>query len=133
VVVIPPPLLSLLNAQRARALERQLSRTTWADHDLVFPSLRGTPLEERRVVTEFTAALRRAGLPTTVRLYDLRHTAASLLYAQGVPPLQIAEILGHADPNFTVRTYAHTWEELHHEAAAKLGAVLVSAGALQSG
>ena len=82
------------------------------------------------MVKEFKAALERAGLPTSIRLYDLRHTAASLLYAQGVSPLQIAEILGHSDPNFTLRTYTHTWEELGHDAADKIGAALVSAGAL---
>jgi integrase len=99
------------------------------DLDLVFPSLRGTSLEERRVVKEFKAALERAGLPGAIRLYDLRHTAASLLYAQGVLPLQIAEILGHSDPGFTLKTYTHTWEELRHEAADKMGAMLVAAGA----
>jgi integrase len=130
VIVIPQPLLPILTAQRARVVERRLARTTWADQDLVFPSVRGTPLEQRRVVKEFKAALERAGLSTTIRVYDLRHTAASLLYAQGVLPLQIAEILGHSDPNFTLRTYAHTWEELHYDAAAKMGTVLVSVGAL---
>jgi hypothetical protein len=37
---------------------------------------------------------------------------------------------GHSDPNFTLRTYTHTWEELHHEAADKMGAMLVATGAL---
>jgi integrase len=130
VIVIPPPLLPILAAQRARVIERRLARTVWADQDLVFPSVRGTPLEQRRVVKEFKAALERAGLSPTIRAYDLRHTAASLLYAQRVLPLQIADILGHSDPNFTLRTYAHTWEELHHDAADKMGTVLVSVGAL---
>ena len=130
VIAVPPPLLPLLAVQRAQVIERQLSRKTWADLDLVFPSLRGTPLEERRVVKEFKAALEQAGLPNAIRLYDLRHTSASLLYAQGVLPLQIAEILGHSDPGFTLRTYTHTWDALRHDAADKMGAVLVSVGAL---
>lgn len=89
-----------------------------------------TPLEERRVVSEFKMALERASLPTTVQLYDLRHTAASLLYAQGMPPLQIAEILGHTDSNFTVRTYTHTWQELRNDVAEQMGELLVASGAL---
>ena len=122
------------SSRSARALDsaQQKARAAWTDYDLVFPSTRGTPLEERRVVKEFKTALERAGLPTTVRLYDLRHTAASLLYAQGVPLLQIAEILGHTDPNFTVRTYTHTWQELRNDAAAKMGALLVASGALSN-
>lgn len=130
IIVIPSPLLAPLNAQRAYVLALQQARAAWTDYDLVFPSIRGTPLEERRVVSEFKIALERAGLSTTVRPYDLRHTAASLLYAQGVPPLQIAEILGHTDPNFTIRTYTHTWQELRNDAAGKMGALLVASGAL---
>jgi integrase len=120
----------VLAFKRAQVIKQQLSRKAWADLNLVFPSLRGTPLEERRVVKEFKSALGRAGLPVSIRLYDLRHTAASLLYAQGVSPLHIAEIRGHSDPGFTLRTYTHTWEELRHEAADKMGAMLVATGAL---
>ena len=69
---------------------------------------------------DFEAALARTALPTAIRLYDLCHIPAGLLYAQAVRPLQIADILGHSDPNFTLRTYTHTWEELHHEAADKM-------------
>ena len=44
--------------------------------------------------------------------------------------MQIAEILGHIDPNLTVRTYTHTWQELRNDAAARMGALLVASGAL---
>src|SRR5438874_6120551 len=88
VIVIPSPLVTPLHTQRAYVLALQQARAVWTEYDLVFPSTRGTPLEERRVVAEFKAALERAGLPTTVRLYDLGHMAASLLYAQGVSLLQ---------------------------------------------
>ena len=39
--------------------------------------------------------LRHAGLPV-MRLYDLRHTAATLALSAGVPPKVVAEQLGHA-------------------------------------
>jgi integrase len=48
---------------------------------------------------------------------NCRHTAASLLYAQGVPELQIAAILGHTDPAFTRRTYTHLFPEMRRAAA----------------
>jgi integrase len=56
----------------------------------VFTTPTGTPLEERRVVRIFKDAVSAAGLPQSIRLYDCRHTAASLLYAQGAPELQIS-------------------------------------------
>lgn len=42
-----------------------------------------------------------------VRFYDLRHTTATLLVDAGVAPAVVANILGHADVNFTLRTYVH--------------------------
>src|SRR5207237_2745682 len=98
--------------------------TRWVEHDLVFASTVGTPVEHRRIVKEFKEALGRAGLPDSVRLYDCRHTAASLLYAQGVPELQIAAILGHTDPAFTLRTYTHVFPEMRRAAAESIEAIV---------
>jgi hypothetical protein len=41
------------------------------------------------------------------RSYDLRHTCATLLLYEGHTLNEVAEHLGHADPGFTARTYAH--------------------------
>ena len=41
------------------------------------------------------------------RSYDLRHTCATLLLSEGCTLNEVAEHLGHADPGFTARTYAH--------------------------
>ncbi len=98
-------------------LERRAAAEQWQELGLVFTTVYGTPLEERRVVKIFKEALAAAGLSRSVRLYDCRHTAASLLYAQGVPELQIAAILGHTDPAFTRRTYTHLFPEMRRAAA----------------
>jgi integrase len=96
----------------------------WHELGLVFTTPIGTPLVERRVVKVFKEALAAAGLPETIRLYDCRHTAASLLYAQGVPELQIAAILGHTDPAFTRRTYTHLFPEMRRSAAERIDSVV---------
>jgi integrase len=56
------------------------------DHGLVFPSTVGTLLSHRSVVRSFKALLKRAGLPVSTRLYDLRHTCATLLLNSNVHP-----------------------------------------------
>lgn len=65
----------------------------------------------------FKAILRRAGLPTNRRVYDLRHTCATLLAAAGVHPKVISERLGHADPAFTMRTYTAFLGSMQGQAA----------------
>jgi hypothetical protein len=50
--------------------------------------------------------MKRAGL-SGHRLYDLRHTFATLLLAKGVPITYVAAQLGHARPTTTLQWYAH--------------------------
>jgi integrase len=45
-----------------------------------------------------------------IRFYDLRHTHASLLIAEGVHPKKIAERLGHSSIKLTMDTYGHLFE-----------------------
>ncbi|HYZ06204.1 MAG TPA: tyrosine-type recombinase/integrase, partial [Rubrobacter sp.] len=51
--------------------------------------------------------LKSAGLPQTVRLYDLRHTCATLLLSRNVHPKYVQELLGHASIALTLDTYSH--------------------------
>src|SRR5215471_908853 len=54
----------------------------------------------------FLPLLRRTGLPT-IRFHDLRHTAATLLLAQGVHPKIVQERLGLSQIALTLDTYSH--------------------------
>ena len=55
----------------------------------------------------FKELLKHADLPETVRLYDLRHTCATLLLARNVHPKYVQELLGHASITLTLDTYSH--------------------------
>ena len=97
-----------LRVHRKRQLEERMQRAGfWQDYNLVFPSSVGTPLSHRNVVRSFKAVLNRAGLPKTVRLYDLRHTCATLLLSRNVHPKYVQELLGHASIALTLDTYSH--------------------------
>jgi len=66
------------------------------------------------------------GVPR-IRLYDLRHTSASLLLASGVHPKIVSERLGHASVNLTLSTYSHVLPGLQQDAADTLEAALKEA------
>jgi integrase len=77
-----------------------------------------TPVDPRNDYRELKL-LGIAGLPS-VRLHDLRHTAASLLVAQGVPPRVVMEILEHSQIALTMNTYSHVAPEVSREAADRI-------------
>lgn len=67
----------------------------------------------------FQKILAEAGLPK-MRFYDLRHTHASLLIAEGVHPKKIAERLGHASIKLTMDLYGHLFEGSDKESAERM-------------
>jgi len=73
----------------------------------------------------FKPLLREAGLPN-IRLYDLRHTSATLALTVGVAPKVVSEQLGHASAAFTLDTYSHVLPHMQDEAAAKMEAALTN-------
>jgi integrase len=85
----------------------------------VFTTTIGTPIHPRNLRKHLRDALDDAGLPR-VRLHDLRHTAGSLLAAQGVTPRVIMEILGHTQVSMTMNTYVHGNEAMQREAAERM-------------
>ena len=60
-----------------------------------------------------------AGL-RTIRLHDVRHTALTLMALHGVPLAVVAAWAGHADPAFTLRTYAHSQDDAMRDASSLL-------------
>jgi len=58
------------------------------------------------------------------RFHDLRHSCASLLLAQNVPPRVVMEILGHSQITLTMNTYSHVFPGLKREAAARMDEAL---------
>jgi len=93
----------------------------------VLKTVSGHPINSDRLAKSFRSILKQAGLPR-VRLYDLRHTAATLALAAGVSPKVVSEQLGHANAAFTLDTYAHVLPHMQDEAAAKVEAMLFGQG-----
>jgi integrase len=109
---------SFRKEERLRLGERWLN-----DLDLVFVTPLGTAIDARNLVRRFERHLQDAGLPR-IRFHDLRHTAASLLLAQGVEPRTIMQTLGHSQISLTLNTYAHVIPALQQEAADRMDALL---------
>jgi integrase len=123
---VPLPLMavSALREHRVRMAREFLTRGRHlADGDLVFVTVKGTPVEPCNLNRFFVALLQAAKL-RHIRLHDLRHTCATLLLAQGVPARVVMEMLGHSAIAVTMNTYAHVMPSLLRDAADHMDEVL---------
>lgn len=103
--------------------ERRAAGPKWEDHDLVFASVLGRPLDGTNMTHRFQKLLAKAGLPRR-RFHDLRHSCATLLLAQGVPARVVMEILGHSQISVTMNTYSHVLPEVQRAAADQMDSIL---------
>jgi integrase len=103
---------------------RQELGDAYEDHGIVFASELGTPLDQANVSRRFKRALKRAGLPETTRMHDLRHGAATMMLEAGESVPTVSEYLGHASPAITMQVYAHAVPGSKRRAAERLGSVL---------
>ena len=76
------------------------------------------------VQKHFKPILERAKLPTILRLYDLRHSCATLLLAANENPKVVSERLGHASITLTMDTYSHVLPDMQQGASDKLEQML---------
>ena len=123
-----PDAVAALQAHRDRqTFARQALGDGYTDLGLVFANELGRPLDPDNVTKRFKRALKRAELPSTTRLHDLRHGAATMLLEAGEPVPAVSEYLGHANPAITMTIYAHAVPGASKRAAERLGSILRSA------
>ncbi len=125
-VPLPQGTIKALVAHKVcQAEDRLRAGERWRDNGLVFTAEDGQPVDAHNLVARhFKPALVAADLPKSVRLYDLRHTCATLLLAAGTNPKIVAERLGHASITLTLDTYSHVLPGMQAAAAEKLDALL---------
>jgi len=116
-------LVPLLREHRKRqAAEWLRAGSWWTDHDLVFATRRGGPIERTEDWRTWKAVLRQAQV-RDARVHDARHTAATLLIEQGVHIRVVQEVLGHTRVTTTER-YTHVATLQMKDASKRLGQAL---------
>lgn len=126
-LALPSFAVAALRRHRADQAELRLALGTDYDsaRDLVIAGPAGGPIRPDYCSAAFRALVRRAGLPETIHVHSLRHSAASFLAAEGVPASDIAAQLGHADRGvLALRIYVHPMPDSAGKVAAHLDRVI---------
>ncbi len=116
-------ILTLLEHEVTQRAEREKHADRWTDSGFIFTTTRGTPLDPRNLYREFRKICDQAGLGPW-HPHELRHSAASLMLAQGVKLHVVSQVLGHSSIRITSDVYGHLLEPDREQAASALGALL---------
>jgi integrase len=119
-VSFDPTTVAALKKHRRRQSEDGLrARPAAEESDLVFMTEDGSMIHPDRISKVFAQLIEQHKLPT-IRLHDLRHTAATFALTAGVHPKVVQERLGHANITITLDTYSHVLQGLQEDAGAKV-------------
>lgn len=121
-IPLPASMIRLLVDHRRRQNEARLKAgKDYENHGFVFAMPHGAPVRLRYLDRyHFKPTLKRAELTPTMRVYDLRHSSATLLLAAGENVKVISERLGHASVTLTLDVYSHVLPGQQEAASAKL-------------
>ena len=86
--------------------------------DIIFPNKKGNYNRLSNVSDRLKVALKNIGL-RDIRVHDLRHTHASLLFASGSSMKEVQERLGHSDIKTTMNIYTHVTKDDRNESLEK--------------
>ena len=115
------------------ALHRQAAIQMAAHPDgrlegLVFAKPDGVPLRPQWVLDQLRKRTAEVGLPK-IGLHDLRHTAASIMIAEGIPIAVVSKTLRHTTLAITINLYGHLLKDSADEAVKALSSALDHADA----
>jgi integrase len=118
-ISLPPSFAVELLDYRIEQERRRRHLEEYFNFDLVFATPLGQPLISDNLATRhFKPLLKAAGLPA-IRLYDLRHSCATFMLANGENAKVVSERLGHTSVAFTLDTYAHVLPTMQQTATAQ--------------
>jgi integrase len=126
-VILPDVTVRALREHKARQnAERLAAGFHYIENGFVFAGPVGGPVDVHNLgVRNFKRILKRAGLPN-IRMYDLRHTAATLLLSAGTHPKVASEMLGHSTVVLTMDTYSHVLPTMQVQAAETMERLLTA-------
>jgi integrase len=103
---LPTAALDALKTQKVRqSQERLKAGPSWQDHELVFTSQLGTPLDASHVRRAFKKICEDAKIGSDWTPRELRHTFVSIMSEQGMPVEEIARLVGHSTTSTTETVY----------------------------
>lgn len=124
---LPPAVMTLLKKHKIEQAEYKLRfAADWPEPDAVFTGDLGYRLNISSPTQKFQKIVKQYNL-RPITLYGLRHTAATIMIAQGLNARDVAARLGHAQASTTLNIYAHAFMDANTRATEAIASALDNA------
>lgn len=124
-VAIPEETAAMLKRYRIWQMEERLKYgDLWEGTNYVFPNQTGGAMRPDNVTLWLSRFAKRHGLPH-INPHAFRHTAASIMIANGVDVVTVSKMLGHSKPTTTMDIYSHAVEESKRKATECIADVIL--------
>ena len=123
IITLPAGMMALLDQTRRQHEERaQLLGDRWRGVGRIVCNWDGAPLHHDTVSKWFRRFAAKHGFDVT--FHQLRHTHATLLFANNIDAVAVASRMGHKDASTTLRIYAHALKRRDADSAAAMQTIL---------
>lgn len=126
-ILLPDVVVSALKLWKTKqATYRIQFGSAWPEPDAMFTNDLGNRIRSATPARRWTIFCKENGI-RHLRLYDLRHTNASLMISQNLSVRDVSARLGHAQTSTTLNIYAHAFMDANQRATdAVMSALAVS-------
>ncbi|MBR4333878.1 MAG: site-specific integrase, partial [Clostridia bacterium] len=124
---LPPAVMKILQQHKREQAEYRLGfGGNWPEPDAVFTGATGCRLNISSPTQKFQKIVKAYNL-RPITLYGLRHTAATIMIAQGLNARDVAARLGHSQTSTTLNIYAHAFMDANTRATNAIAEALENA------
>ena len=128
ILTVDPSVIQRIKREKARQAQNKLRLGSdyKNEKNLVFTNDYGRFINPRVLLKAFKKRLAAVGLPSTMRIHDLRHTFATQSFHNGDSVVEVQTNMGHTQASTTLNVYAHCTEEMNTNSVRRMGEFIKS-------
>ncbi|MDY3366483.1 tyrosine-type recombinase/integrase [Zhenhengia yiwuensis] len=124
-IPLPSNVVDALKKHQVQQYKEKLKNgELYQDNNLVFCTELGSYIDIRNLTRSYARVLKRAGLEHK-KFHSLRHTYATRLFENNIPPKKVQALMGHNDISTTMNIYTHVIPEKLVDDVQCLNALLI--------
>ena len=104
--------------------QKLLLGETYINNNYIFTDDIGNPIDNKRPGRNLKSILKKLDIEP-IKFHALRHTYATRLFENNVPPKTVQALMGHSDISVTMDIYTHVMDDTKIKAVEKIDDIFI--------